>query len=243
MADHAGARPYQSQSEEALAFQGPVCEEIDRVCSKNEKMKAALVSLMALLALTARGQDLAGRYILQGVMEVGSELLLKPDGSFEYMLAYGAADYWAKGTWRYENNSVILNSAGRKEAPFRLLRSEAGKPGRIRVWVTNKNHHGVENIRVALQAGNQHFDATTTSDGAAVFPDVATPQAVSFEVRVYAIEAGPFKINPSDKDFYFEINGDAITQVPFKDERLAIDGKDLVMKYWNEQSPIRYEKQ
>ena len=30
---------------------------------------------------------------------------------------------------------------------------------------------------------------------------------------------------------------------PFKDERLAIDGKDLVMKYWNEQSPIRYEKQ
>jgi hypothetical protein len=72
-------------------------------------MKAALVSLIALLALTARGQDLAGRYILQGVMEVGSELLLKPDGSFEYMLAYGAADYWAKGTWRYENNSVILN--------------------------------------------------------------------------------------------------------------------------------------
>ena len=210
---------------------------------ETRKMKAALVSLMALLALTARGQDLAGRYILQGVMEVGSELLLKPDGSFEYMLAYGAADYWAKGTWRYENNSVILNSAGRKEAPFRLLRSEAGKPGRIRVWVTNKNNHGVENIRVALQAGNQHFDATTTSDGAAVFPDVATPQAVSFEVRVYSIEAGPFKINPSHKDFYFEINGDAIAQVPFKDERLAIDGKDLVMKYWNEQSPIRYEKQ
>ena len=194
------------------------------MCAREtRKMKAALVSLMALLALTARGEDLAGRYILQGVMEVGSELLLKPDGSFEYMLAYGAADYWAKGTWRYENNSVILNSAGRKEAPFRLLRSEAGKPGRIRVWVINKNNHGVENIRVALQAG--------------------APQAVSFEVRVYSIEAGPFKINPSHKDFYFEINGDAITQVPFKDERLAIDGKDLVLKYWNEQSPIRYEKQ
>jgi hypothetical protein len=52
-----------------------------------------------------------------------------------------------------------------------------------------------------------------------------------------------FEINPSHNDFYFEINGDAIAQVLFKDERLAIDGKDLVMKYWNEEQPIRYEKQ
>jgi hypothetical protein len=56
---------------------------------------------------------------------------------------------------------------------------------------------------------DQHFEATTTSDGAAVFPDVANARAVPFEVRVCAIEAGPFKINPSHKDFYFEINGDA----------------------------------
>jgi hypothetical protein len=214
------------------------------VCARQtRKMETALVSLMALAALTARGEDLAGHYILQGVTEVGSELSLKSDGSFEYMLAYGAADYWAKGTWRHENNSVVLNSAGRKEAPFRLLRSEAGKPGRIRVWVINKNGHGVENIQVALQAANQHFDATTTSDGAAVFPDVANARAVSFEVRVYSIEAGPFKIDPSHKDFYFEINGDAISQVLFKDEQLAIDGKDLVMKYWNEEQPIRYKRQ
>ena len=168
---------------------------------------------------------------------------MRPDGSFEYMLAYGAADYWAKGTWRHENNSVVLNSAGRKEAPFRLLRSEAGKPGRIRVWVISKNGIGVENIRVALQAADRHFEATTTSDGVAVFPDVANARAVAFEVRVYAIKAGPFEINPSHNDFYFEINGDAIAQVLFKDERLAIDGKDLVMKYWNEEQPIRYERQ
>jgi hypothetical protein len=206
------------------------------------KMRTALISLMALAVLTARGADLAGHYILQGVREVGSELFLKPDGSFEYMLAYGAADYWAKGTWRRENHSVVLNSIGRKEVPFRLLRSEAGKPGRIRVWVIGKNGHGVENIRVALHATDQDFEATTTSDGTAVFPDVANVRTVAFEVRVYGIEAGPFKVNPSHKDFYFEVNGDAITQVLFKEERLAIDGKDLVMP-WDRQAPIRYEKQ
>jgi len=111
------------------------------------------------------------------------------------------------------------------------------------VWVMSKNGIGVENIRVALQASDRHFEATTTSDGVAVFPDVANARAVAFEVRVYAIKAGPFEIKPSDNDFYFEINGDAIAQVLFKDERLTIDEKDLVMKYWNEEQPIRYEKQ
>ena len=214
------------------------------MCARQtKKVKTALVSIMALAMLTARGEDLAGDYILQGVMEVGSELLLKSDGSFEYMLAYGAADYWAKGTWRHEDNSVVLNSAGRKEAPFRFLRSEAGKPGKICVWVLGKNGHGVENIQVALQTVDQHFEATTTSDGAALFPDVANARAVAFEVPVYSIKAGPFEIKSSDNDFYFEINGDAITEVLFKDEELAIDGKDLVMKYWNKEKPMRYEKQ
>jgi hypothetical protein len=77
----------------------------------------------------------------------------------------------------------------------------------------------------------------------AVSPDVANARAVAFEVRVYRIKAGPFEISPSHNDFYFEINGYAIAQVLFKDERLAIDGKDLVMKYWNEEQPFRYEKQ
>jgi hypothetical protein len=207
------------------------------------KMKTSLVLLMTLVSLSAWAEDLAGHYVLEDVMEVGSELLLKTDGRFEYMLAYGAADYWAKGTWRHEKDQVILNSDGKKEAPFKFLRSEVGKPGRICVWVKGENGQGAEDINVVLQAGAQHFEAATTSEGAAEFPDVAGASAVFFEVRVYSIEAGPFNIDPSNKDFYFEINGDAITQVLFKYQPLDIDGKALVMKYWNEQSPIRYERQ
>lgn len=207
-------------------------------------MRTAIVWLvMALAATIAWGDDLAGHYVLRGVMEVGSELELKPDGTFEYMLAYGAADYWAKGTWRHEGNAVILQSAGKEEAPFRLVRSEAGKPGRIRVWVTGKNGQGVEHIQVHLLAGDKPLEATTTSEGAAVFPDVAEARAVAFEVRVYSLQAGPYKIDPSNKDFYFEINGDAIQQVFFKNEPLAIDGTSLVMKHGEDPQPMRYEKE
>jgi hypothetical protein len=56
---------------------------------------------------------LVGHYYLNGVMEVGSELLLKGDGSFEFMLAYGALDQYGKGCWRVEGNKVLVIPEGR----------------------------------------------------------------------------------------------------------------------------------
>jgi hypothetical protein len=53
---------------------------------------AALLPVGASAACARTDPSLAGHYYLQGVMEVGSELLLKADGRFEYMLAYGALD-------------------------------------------------------------------------------------------------------------------------------------------------------
>jgi len=197
-----------------------------------------------LSALTVKAaDDLAGNYVLRGVMEVGSELFLKPDGTFEYMLAHGAADYWAKGTWRGEGSAVILQSDGKEEAPFRLVKSEAGRPGRLRVWVIGKNSKGIPNIKIKLLTGGEPIEATTDSDGAAVFPDAPKAHAVAFEVRVYELEAGPFEIDHANKDFYFEINGDAIQQVLFKNERLTIEGNGLVMTHWKSGPPMRYEKE
>ena len=44
-------------------------------------------------------QAWSGHYYLHGVMEVGSELLLQPDGKFQWMIAVGALDQYAEGTW------------------------------------------------------------------------------------------------------------------------------------------------
>ena len=204
-----------------------------------------LFTLLVLIfaALIAHADDLAGHYVLRGVMEVGSELELKADGTFEFMLAYGAADYWAKGTWRRDGNAVVLHSSGHQEAPFRLLRSEAGKPGRIRIWVLGKSSKGVANIHANLLTGGEPLEATTDENGAAVFPDAPQAHAVAFEVRVYQLRAGPFDIDSAHKDYFFEINGDAITQVLFQDERLAIDGATLIMKHWDPDKAMRYVKE
>jgi hypothetical protein len=76
-----------------------------------------------------------------------------------------------------------------------------------------------------------------------VFPDDPKAHAVAFEVRVYELEAGPFEVDTKKKDFYFEINGEAISQVLFKDERLSMDGTTLVMTHWDSEKPMRYEKE
>lgn len=60
---------------------------------------------------TAPDAAFAGHYYLTGVMETGSELLLRPDGSFEWYLSYGALDQFADGTWRREGRDIVLSAA------------------------------------------------------------------------------------------------------------------------------------
>ena len=52
--------------------------------------------------------SLTGHYYLSGVMETGSELLLKADGRFEWYISYGAVDQVAKGRWGRAGQTVTL---------------------------------------------------------------------------------------------------------------------------------------
>lgn len=54
------------------------------------------------------GTKLAGEYQLAGVMETGSGLLLRADGSFEWLFSYGALDLGARGTWSRIGDAVEL---------------------------------------------------------------------------------------------------------------------------------------
>ena len=71
---------------------------------------AALLPVGASAACAPADPSLAGHYALSGVMEVGSELSLKADGRFQYMLAYGALDELASGCWMRNGHVVTLNA-------------------------------------------------------------------------------------------------------------------------------------
>ncbi len=70
---------------------------------------------------------LAGHYYLSGVMETGSELLLKADGRFEWYISYGAVDQVAKGRWGRAGQTVTL-AADLPPADAPLLRADEAFP-------------------------------------------------------------------------------------------------------------------
>jgi len=84
---------------------------------------------MAFLASPVLAQaapaERAGHYYLRGVMETGSELLLHPDGRFQWYLVYGALDLFAEGRWQEQDGVVTLTAEKTSDVPqpaFNTLR-------------------------------------------------------------------------------------------------------------------------
>lgn len=79
--------------------------------------RSALLMLALLMPCWAQGADpveerqraaLAGHYYLEGADEAGSELVLKPDGRFEWSLSYGLMVESAAGLWNVGGNGIVL---------------------------------------------------------------------------------------------------------------------------------------
>ncbi len=49
-----------------------------------------------------------GHYYLSGLREVGSELLLREDGRYQWYMSYGAVDQQSDGTWAKSGNDIVL---------------------------------------------------------------------------------------------------------------------------------------
>lgn len=201
-----------------------------------------LLTALAVLAASSTA-EVAGRYVLTGEREVASELSLKSDGTFEFGLIYGAADYSAKGKWKLDGGFVSLTTNPAQVQPLRLVRSStlADAEG-VRVWVKAPNGRGIGNIDVWLTTPRGEEKQQTEPEGFAMFP-LSKVRSVRLRVPVYNVETGPFKLNASHNEFNFEINGEAITRVPFDDERVRMVGDELELSFFNNSMPARYRRQ
>ncbi len=203
----------------------------------------ALLCFMTLGTAWAQDGDVAGHYYLQGVREVGSELLLKPDGKFQFMLSYGAADYWGGGTWAVKDESVILNSSAAKGAePFRLLKSSAVKSDVVRVRVQGPRGNGVPNLDVVLMTKLGALTRRTDSDGVAEFEANKEIKGVVFRVAVYELETKPIALNSAHDDFTFEIDGQSITEMRFEGAKFTIKGNALTTLHWGAEREMKFVK-
>ncbi|WP_155121304.1 hypothetical protein [Bryobacter aggregatus] len=198
------------------------------------------IVLLVLSQTLSWGQ--VGVYVLEGVHEAASELTLHADGSFAFGLIYGAADYWGKGTWKLEGNSVVLQSTGKVAPFFRLLKSSAGDASGVKVWVQGSNGRGVENIDVALRTGSESVQGRTNEEGIAFFPKLKDVREVGFEVSVFGVEFGPIPVAKGMRDFVFAIDGNAIQEMRFEAERLVHHNGMLELRKFDPAKPSIYRR-
>jgi hypothetical protein len=96
-----------------------------RACGMAIALALGITSMTTVLAAGAApgpGTELiAGRYNLQGVREVGAELELRSDGSFDFGIAYGGVDQSARGRWSVAGKVVTLVSNPTPPAGLSLI--------------------------------------------------------------------------------------------------------------------------
>lgn len=85
-----------------------------------------LVARKGVIYKMSMSKDIKGEYYLQGVREMASGFLLKPDNSFQFFFSYGALDRQASGNWKQEGDSIVFNSGKWSGADFTIITSEPG---------------------------------------------------------------------------------------------------------------------
>ena len=93
-------------------------------------------------------KSFVGKYSMIGVPEVGSQIIIRKDGSFEFYLAYGANDQYGKGCWTQTDRLIALfPGSGRKISPNHTpdIRGFKGmileKSGRDLLWRISGSHY------------------------------------------------------------------------------------------------------
>ncbi|AVR98423.1 hypothetical protein [Pseudoduganella armeniaca] len=149
------------------------------------------------VAASAASATLPGHYYLHGMTEVGSELLLKKDGSFEWSLSYGADDQMASGTWVANGDDITLTSAKPAQAPtFAAFAEEdysGTKPAEPGSWiaVVGFPHQGpLPGVEVRFEsASGKRATAVSQRNGDAIVQMPAQEQWARVGLRMEGSDA------------------------------------------------------
>ena len=174
----------------------------------------------------------AGHYYLEGVREVGSELLLRPNGNFEFMLAYGALDESGEGTWRVADGAVILQSPGAPHpATVKLVASSGVATTSIRVVVNDTQGQPVSGIEVDAVRPKSGTSSAHTRAGQYLLEfgrgDTPTELSVGYDMLNLMV---PFQLGRAPKAVYkFVFDRGDLGVRRFEASRAIIEANQLTL--------------
>lgn len=183
-----------------------------------------------------------GEYHLQGVREMASGFLLKPDGTFQFYFIYGALDRYGSGKWLLNEDRLILNSAPKPLSDFTLVSSKNADDVFITVRMEEANPALLRHVYCSLQQGAEGSWHQMSQQGEVRFPRQQV-SSVSLVLEFCAERFSEIAVDqPDHNDFLFRFN-DTIMEVFFENFSLQIDGEGLSGRHpLMDGESFRYEK-
>jgi hypothetical protein len=199
------------------------------------------------LAAPATRESLAGTYD-GGQMEVAAQLLLKPDGHFQYELAYGALDEAAEGTWEFKGNAVLLTTVPAVTPPGFVVVSDTPAPSGLFVKLTKTLVEGMRQRVLLLYGASPKADqdadeAEVGDDGAVPIPAGKHPTAFIPEIPVYPILPKPIALTAGGHRFVLRFEPHDIGKADFHPMPLLVDNGVLVMRRPDLQVILHFRRQ
>ena len=176
-------------------------------------------------------ESLAGMYDGHQ-MEVGAQLLLKPDGHFEYELAYGALDEEGKGTWEFRDGAVFLTSVPAVVPPRFVVVSDTPEP-KGGLWiklVKPLSTDSRQRVYLIYGPGEEADMSEVGDDGHVPIPAGKKPTAILPEIPVYPVQTKPIPLTGTGGHrFVLKFEPNDIGKADFNKTRLEIKDGVLVM--------------
>ncbi len=136
-----------------------------RLENKGVRLGSAFLALCILATCpayaAAEHKALAGHYYLRGMMEVGSELLLKEDGSYEWFISYGSVDQASKGSWQVDGQEITLKAVGVTDGRVPVTPQESGDWSDYAEYRLRSEMAELESAKRALRCPSMTLASTT----------------------------------------------------------------------------------
>ncbi|MEA3000671.1 MAG: hypothetical protein QOK17_2504 [Sphingomonadales bacterium] len=187
----------------------------------------------------------AGHYRLAGGPDVASEILLRPDGRFQFFLMEGALDEQAQGRWTAQGSRIKLVTLPKPVPPV----FSAGPATRtaetpLKLRVTWPDGRGIATIdlRVGFDSGDP-VESYTQEDGWSLDPaEKRVPRWVELGLQMYGIGYIRFPIDLSrGNSLTFVLIPNGLGTMEFDDVEVEAEPGALIFRRAGQQG--RYVRQ
>jgi hypothetical protein len=190
--------------------------------------------LLLLVGAAPPAADPVGRYRLRDGPDVASELIVSRDGRFEYALAAGALDEYAKGRWRRVGNEIRLTTTPKPVPPSfaaGAVKKADGAPLVLHVlWPDGRDAIGID-LKLEFDSGPPLVtyvggpDRWTLPEG-----ETRQPVAVTLALGMFGFVSQRFPIDAAKaNELTFVVTPHDLGRVDFQDLPLEISRGALVM--------------